>query len=414
MNLELYIARKIYFKKSNGGKQMPPAIRIAIAGVSLGLAIMILAVAIMVGFKNEIKEKVIGFGSHIQITNFEKNSSFETTPIAIPDTLLTTLRMKPEIATVSRFATKPGILKTDSEFAGMVFKGVESDYNWHFFEQYLTAGRLPEVTDSTTSNEILLSTYLANKLHIEVGDRIFSYFVQDNIRARRLTVVGLYQTNFSDYDKLFLIGDVRHIQQLNSWDSDQYSGMELMLYNIDKLQAYADDLYFELIEYPERNGEQYYVRSIIEITPQIFSWLELIDINVWVILVLISLVAGFTMISGLLIIILERTNMIGVLKALGANNLSIRRTFLYVSLFLVGKGVLWGNIIGVTLSLIQQYGKVIKLDPEVYYIAAVPIELNLLHLLLVNVGCITISMLMLIAPSYLISLIRPAKSLKFE
>lgn len=414
MNLELYIARKIYFKKSNGGKEMPPAIRIAIAGVSLGLCIMILAVAIMVGFKNEIREKVIGFGSHIQITNFENNSSFETTPIVVPDTMLNSLRSRDNIERVSRFATKPGILKTDSEFAGMVLKGVESNYDWHFFEQYLIAGVLPQLNDTTASNEVILSAHLANKLHIEVGDRIYSYFVQDNIRARRFTVVGLYQTNFSDYDKLFLVGDVRNIQQLNSWDSDQYSGIELMLSDISLLKEEADNIYFEMVNLTDRNGEHYYAQSIIDITPQIFSWLELLDINVWVILVLISLVAGFTMISGLLIIILERTNMIGILKALGANNLSIRKTFLYVSLFLVGKGVLWGNIFGIALCLIQQYAKVIKLDPEVYYIAAVPIELHPLHLLLVNVGCIAISMLMLIAPSYLISLIRPAKSIKFE
>lgn len=414
MNLELFIARKIYFERNRGGKKLPPAIRIAITGVALGLAVMILAVAIVIGFKDEIRHKVIGFNSHIQLTSYIDNSSYETHPIAVSDSLFTALSSRNNVARVTPFATKPGILKTDNEFAGVVLKGVDSKFDWTFFKNGLLEGRLPEINDSTPSNEILLSKEIANKLHLGVDDRIYCYFVQENVRARRFTITGIYETNFTEHDELFVIGDIQNIQRLNGWDRDQYSGIEMMLKDFSSLAEDTESLYFDLGQTTDRTGGGFYVKSVVDMAPQIFSWLELLDINTWVILILMTLVAGFTMISGLLIIILERTNMIGILKSLGSNNLSIRKIFLYVSFFLVGKGVLWGNIIGLTICAIQHYGEVIKLDPSVYYIPAVPIQLNALYWVLINVGCVVISMLMLVGPSYLISLIRPAKSIKFE
>lgn len=414
MNLELFIAKKIHFNNDGERKVSPPAIRIATLGVALGLAIMILAVAIVIGFKHEVSGKVIGFGSHIQISGFSNNASFETLPIGVSDSLRNALNQNPEISYIETFGTKPGILKTDDEFMGIALKGVGMDYDWSFFEQNLIQGTLPLLSDSVTSNEILVSQYIADKLHLKVGDPILCYFIENNIRARRFKIAGIYQTNFTEYDKLFIIGDVRHVQKLNQWESDQYSGIEVKLKDFSKLDEVSENLYFELMNHTDKYGEQYFVRSVRELNPQLFNWLDLLDMNVWVILILMSVVAGFTMISGLLIIILERTNMIGVLKALGATNYSIRKTFMYVSLFLVGKGMMWGNIIGIFLCLFQSYFKIIKLDPNVYYIPAVPIELNLGYILLLNIACLIVSLLMLIGPSYLVSLIRPAKSIKFE
>lgn len=414
MNLGLFIAKRIHFNHDGEKKVSPPAIRIATLGVALGLAIMILSVAIVVGFKHEVSGKVIGFGSHIQISGFSNNASFETLPIGVSDSLKNALKENPEIDYIECFGTKPGILKTNNEFLGVALKGVEKNYDWSFFNQNLLAGQLPHLSDSTTSNEILISKHIADKLHLNVGDPIFCYFIEDNVRARKFNISGIYQTNFTEYDKLFIIGDVRHVQRLNKWNPDQYSGVEIRLKDFSKLDEVTENLYFGLMNHTDKYGENYFVRSVRELNPQLFNWLDLLDMNVWVILILMSVVSGFTMISGLLIIILERTNMIGILKALGAPNYSIRKIFLYVSVFLVGKGMLWGNLIGISLCLLQSYFKIIKLNPDVYYIPAVPIELNIGYLLLLNIGCLAISLLMLIGPSYLVSLIRPAKSIKFE
>lgn len=414
MNLELFIARKIHFEKNETRKVSPPAIRIAITGVTLGLAVMILAVAIVIGFKEEVRNKVIGFGSHIQIATFDNNQSYETHPIAISQEMRDSLCLYPEIKDVEPFATKPGILKTDDAFLGVAIKGVDSQYNWDFFKEYLVSGSIPQINDSVISNEILISKNIADKLHLGVGDQILCYFVQDNIRARKFKITGIYQTYYTDYDKIFIIGDIKQVQRLNNWKKDQYSGLEIRLKNFDQLNFMTETLYFKYIDKTDKYGENYYVRSVKEQNSQLFSWLDFLDTNVWVILILMSLVAGFTMISGLLIIILEHTNMIGILKALGANNITIRKIFLYVAVFLVGKGMLWGNIIGLGLCAVQYFFKIIKLDPEVYYITSVPIEFNFWYWLLLNISSLIISVLMLIGPSYLVSLIRPAKSIKYE
>ena len=320
----------------------------------------------------------------------------------------------PEIKHVETFATKPGILKTNDSFMGIALKGVSTDYDWSFFKSSLKEGTLPQISDSLVSDEIIISQYIADKLHLSINDNILCYFVQENIRARKFKISGIYQTNFTDYDKFFIIGDEKQIQKLNGWEKDQHSGIEIQLYSFNDLDRLTEELYFKFLDQTDAYGENYYVKSIKDQNPQLFSWLDLLDLNVWVILILMSIVAGFAMISGLLIIILERTNMIGVLKALGASNLSIRKIFLYVAVFLVGKGLLWGNVIGLGLCAIQYYFKIIKLDPEIYYITSVPISLNITYIILLNIASMAISLLMLLGPSYLVSLIRPAKSIKFE
>ena len=360
MNLELFIAKRIHFGK--GGeiqKVSPPAIRIATIGVALGLSVMILAVAIVIGFKKEIRDKIIGFNAHIQISTFDNNLSYETHPISISTQQKDSLMQYPEIKHVETFATKPGILKTNDSFMGIALKGVSTDYDWSFFKSSLKEGTLPQISDSLVSDEIIISQYIADKLHLSINDNILCYFVQENIRARKFKISGIYQTNFTDYDKFFIIGDEKQIQKLNGWEKDQHSGIEIQLYSFNDLDRLTEELYFKFLDQTDAYGENYYVKSIKDQNPQLFSWLDLLDLNVWVILILMSIVAGFTMISGLLIIILERTNMIGVLKALGASNLSIRKIFLYVAVFLVGKGLLWGNVIGLGLCAIQYYFKII-------------------------------------------------------
>ncbi|MDD4589556.1 MAG: ABC transporter permease [Parabacteroides sp.] len=414
MNLELFIAKRIYLNKEGDRKVTPPVVRISMIGMALGLTVMILSVAIVIGFKKEVRNKVIGFGSHIQITNFDSNTSYEYTPVALSDSLLIELKAFPGIRQVEPFATKPGILKTNTDFQGIVLKGVDSHYDWTFFRNNLKEGRLPKIVPGQTSSEVLISRYLADLLGLKSGDSFLTYFVQQDVRARKFHVTGIYETGFVDYDKIFVISDINQIRHLNHWDNDEASGMELLVDNYDNVDKIAENLYFKMSEKKDRLGNTFYTRSIKEINPMIFDWMSVQDINVVVILILILAVAGFTMISGLLIIILERTSMIGLLKSLGESNRSIRKIFLHISFFLIGKGMLWGNVIGISLCLIQSYFHVVKLDASVYYLDAVPIDLNIFSLVMLNLGTLFISMLMMLAPSYLISKIEPAKTIRFE
>lgn len=414
MNLELFIARRIHFSKEGNRQVTPPAVRIAIVGVALGLAVMILSVAIVIGFKKEVRNKVIGFGSHIQITNFDNNSSYETTSIAVSDSLLQALQEFPGIKHIEGYATKMGILKTDSDFQGVVLKGIDTDYDWSFFRNNLKEGELLTIDPKKTSTDVIISKYLSDLLGLKLGDSILTYFVQEDVRARKFNIAGIYETGFMDYDKLFVLADIKQIRRLNGWEKDEVSGLELLVDDYDKLDQIAEDLYFNLVEKQDRHGNTYFTRSIKEMNPMIFNWLDVLDVNVVVILILIFAVAGFTMISGLLIIILERTNMIGILKALGENNVSIRKIFLYISFFLIGKGMLWGNVVGIAICLIQSHFRIIKLDPSIYYLDAVPIDLSIVSLILLNIGTLCASMLMMLGPSYLITKIDPAKSIRFE
>lgn len=414
MNVALFIARKIHFSKEGSRQVTPPAVRIAMIGIALGLAVMLLSVAIVIGFKKEVRNKVIGFGSHIQITNFDSNSSYELQAIAVSDTLMAHLDSVSGVRHVERFATKLGILKTEQDFQGIVLKGVDQEYDWAFFQANLKVGRLPDFTGKKASTEVLISRYLSDLLGLEVDDSFLTYFVQDEVRARKFQIVGIYETGFIDYDKLFVMADLRQVQRLNGWDADQVGGLEVQVDDYESLNEIAETLYFDLTERHDRNGNTYYARSIKELNPMIFNWLEVLDINVVVILVLMLAVAGFTMISGLLIIILERTNMIGMLKALGETDRHIREIFFYVSFFLIGKGMLWGNVIGLTCCWLQSHFQIVKLDPTVYYLEAVPVDLGVGAWLLLNVGTLLVSMAMMLGPSYLITRIDPAKSIRFE
>lgn len=415
MSWESFIARRIYLDKEKKREVSPPAVRLAIAGVAMGLAVMILAVAIVIGFKREIRDKVIGFGSHIRISAFSSNTSYEAPPIQFSDSLHDVLAADADIARIEPFATKPGIFKTDNQYMGVVYKGVDACHDWSFYSRHLIDGSLPQITDSATSKEVIISHAIANKLQLAVGDDILSYFVDGTrVRARKFLITGIYKTDLADYDNLFVIGDARQVQQLNAWLPDQYSGIELRLHDFGRLDDTTYRLYQQLIMTPDAYGAHYYAMSVRELNPTFFGWLTLLDMNVWIILILMAAVAGFTMISGLLIIILENASMIGTLKALGASNRSIRRTFLNVAVYLVGRGLLWGNIIGLAICLVQKHFHLLKLNPEAYYIPYVPIELNIGYVLLLNVASLVVSMLMLLGPSHIVALIHPAKTIKFE
>ncbi len=417
MNFEFFLAKRIHFSGDKGDNRRvtPPVVRIAMAGIAIGLAVMIVSVAVITGFKKEVRNKVIGFGTHIQLTNFDNNISYETVPVAINDSLRHALIGTEGVRHIEVFATKPGIIKTNTNFQGIVLRGMSSDFDTTFFKKHLVEGQILHIDSLKLSNNVLISRRTADMLHLNCGDSFLAYFLSNkDVRARKLHITGIYDTGFSDYDKLFVVCDIKQIRRINGWADDMVSGVGIFIDNYNNLDKITEELYFSLIDKKDRLGNTYYVRSIKELNPMIFNWLAVLDSNVVIILILMILVSGFTMISGLLIIILERTNMIGILKTLGESNYSIRKIFLYVSFFLIVKGMCWGNIIGIAICLLQSHFKWLKLDPENYYLDSVPIEMNVFSFLLINIGSIAVSMLMMIAPSFLITKIEPAKSIRFE
>jgi len=414
LNTELFIARRIFFDKTIKKGISHPIVTIAIIGIALGLAVMILSVAIVTGFKSEISNKVIGFGSHIQIINYDTNVSYETVPINKNQSFYSDLKNLQGIKHVQVFATKAGILKTKTDFQGIVLKGVGSDFDWSFFNSYITEGESFTINDSTKTDRILISKYLANLLKLNAGDKVHAYFIQQPPRTRVFTVSGIYQTNLAEFDEQIALVDIGHIQSINNWTSDQISGLEVTIDDFSQLDGMTETVKDIAGFSFSSEGTKLRIQNIKEKYPQIFDWLNLTDMNVWVILIIITLVAGFNMVSGLLILILERTNMIGILKAVGTNNWSIRKIFLYQSGFLITKGLIWGNIIGIAICILQSQFQIIKLDPASYYLEAVPINLKLWHILALNVASLIITVLMLVVPSYIISRLSPERTIRFN
>ena len=415
MNFPLFIARRIYSDKGDRRKVSRPAIHIATVGVAIGLAVMILTVSVVLGFKHTIRDKVIGFGSHIQVCNFLAMQTTDSYPICIDDSTLNALRHIEGISHAERYATAQGILKTETDFLGIAFKGVAEEYNWDFIRQNLVSGEIPKFSDKSASNKLLVSTNTASTLHLKVGDRIYGYFVSDTgVRARRFTVSGIYETNMSQFDNSLCFTDLYTTRKVNGWEEGQCSGAELRVSDFSRLETTATGVVKKVNRKTDRYGDVMISQTIYEAYPQIFSWLSLLDINVWIILVLMICVAGFTMISGLLIIILERTQMIGTLKALGAKNSSIRHTFLWFAVFVIGRGVVFGNLAAIALIVLQKTTGIVSLDPATYYVSEAPMEVNVPAFVVLNVVTVAVSILILIAPSYLISHIHPAKSMRYE
>jgi len=415
VNLPFFLAKRIYTNNTDKTRVDRPAIRIAIAGVAVGLAVMLVSVSVVFGFKHTIRNKVVGFGSHIQVANFMTLQASEQYPIQMGDSMLRVLRAIPGVRNVQRFAMKQGILKTNNDFLGVAFKGIAADYDTTFIHQNLVAGAIPHFSDSAGKQQVVISQAIADQLNLKLGDKVFAYFIDNTgVKARRFTVAAIYQTNLSQYDKVTCFIDFYTAVKLNAWETDQASGAELTVKDFDRLSETAARVVNKVNRTIDRYGETYSSQTIQEMNPQIFSWLDLLDLNVWIILGLMLSVAGVTMISGLLIIILERTAMIGILKAVGARNVTIRRTFLWFAVFTIGKGMLIGNLIGIGLIALQHYTGLVKLNPSTYYVSTVPVEFNLPVWLLLNVATLLVSVFVLIAPSYLVSKINPAASMRYE
>ena len=415
MNLPFFLAKRIYTNNADKKRVDMPAIRIAIAGVAVGLAVMLVSVSVVFGFKHTIRNKVVGFGSHIQVANFMTLQASEQYPIQMGDSMLKVLRAIPGVKHVQRFAVKQGILKTDKDFLGVAFKGIAADYDTTFIHQNLVSGAIPHFSDTVGKQQMMVSQAIADQLNLKLGDKVFAYFIDNTgVKARRFTIAAIYQTNLSQFDKVTCFIDLYTAVKLNAWETDQASGAELTVNDFNLLNQTAERVVEKVNRTIDSYGETYSSQTIQEMNPQILSWLDLLDLNVWIILGLMLAVAGVTMISGLLIIILERTAMIGILKAIGARNTTIRRTFLWFAVFTIGKGMLIGNLIGLGLIVLQHYTGLVKLNPATYYVSTVPVEFNLLVWLLLNVATLVISVFVLIAPSYLVSKINPAASMRYE
>ena len=417
MNLDLYIARRIFSARENRNNLSHRIVNIALFGIVLGLVVLILSVAIVTGYKSEVGRKVIGFGSHLQIVNLDSNQSFETSPISQNQSFLNDLKSIDGIRHVQVFATKPGIIRTEDEIQGVVLKGIGPDFDWSFFQENKVEGEPFQVQDTIRSNKVWISKQMADLLKLKLGDDLYMFFIHASEaipRQRKFQLTGIYKTSLEEFDRMFVLCDINHIRKLNNWGNDEVSGFEILVNDFKQLQEQEKAVRNLLLRNTNPDEPVLQVISVKEKYRHIFDWLSLLDMNVWVILILMVLVAGFNMVSSLLVIILERAQMIGILKAMGARNWSIRKVFLYFSGLLILKALVIGNILGIGICLIQQYTHVLKLDPSSYYLEYVPINLTVWHVLLLNVGTVVITILMLLLPSYFITKVSPEKTIRFE
>jgi lipoprotein-releasing system permease protein len=414
MNLPYFIAHRLIKGRREGTSFSRPINVIAIVGIAMGLAVMILAVAILTGFKKQIREKVVGFGSHIQIMNFDSNISFETTPINDTQKFIPKISKIPGIEHIQVFATKAGIIRTDEDIQGVVLKGIGSDFDWSYFKSNMVDGSVFTVTDTGRTDKVIISKKIADMLHLKTGDSFSMLFIQDPPRMRKFTISGIYETSLEEFDKMYVYCDIGHIKRLNGWSDDKVSGFEIFIKDFDKLDEMTSEVRDAVGYKMTEQDAKFKVTNIRIRYPQIFDWLNFQDINVIIIIFLMLVVAGFNMISGLLILILEKTNMIGVLKSLGAEDITIRHMFLYQAAYLIGKGLFWGNLIGIGLAYLQLKTGLITLDPSSYYIKTVPVNLEFAHLVLLNAGTMAAIILMLLIPSQLISRISPVKAIRYD
>ena len=391
-----------------------PAVIISMIGIAIGLAVMIISVAVVTGFKREVRNKMTGFASHLLVTDAQALMSHETTPVVWDENLQGLLQQHSQVTHMQRYSQKAGMIKTDDSFLGVVLKGIGPEYQTDFFRQQLKVGEFPQFSDTISSNRVVISQYMANKLALQVDDKIDTYFMDEKIRARKLSVAGIYETHLSVYDDLYVFTDIYMVNRLNRWMEDEATGIEVTIHDDDTLEETTYEVGALLNDFSDRRGTRYCAVNVEQMNPAVFSWLDVLDVNIWVILVLMIGIAGFTMIAGLLIIMIERTQMIGLLKSLGANNTTVRHLFLWLSVFIIGRGMLWGNIIGLAFFFLQKYTGVFTLDPSTYYMDKVPVLLSFPVWLLLNIGTLIVSVLMLLGPSYLITRIHPANSMRYE
>jgi len=411
LNYELFIAKRIIAAKQYKSSVSSPIIKIAIIAITIGIVIMMIAISTGIGLQLKIREKLAGFNGHIQITNFDTNNSGITLmPVSKNQDFYPNFSNVEAVNKVQVFATKAGIIRTETDFEGIIFKGVSNDYDWSFFEEYLVKGTLPNYS-AEVSYEVLISSEISNRLKINLGDEFNMLFVKDNPTKapwlRVLKVVGIYNSGFQEFDENFVISDIRHIQKMNKWKEDEVGGFEVFISDFDTIDESSQEVY-------EQTASTLNSQSIVEKYPEIFEWINLFDTNIYVIIVIMVLVAGINMITALLVLILERTQMVGILKALGSTNMSIRKVFLYNASYLILRGLFWGNLIGLLILFAQKYGNFISLDPTTYYVNTVPIYIDFRYILLLNIGTLFLCFLMLIVPSVIVSKISPVKSIKFE
>ena len=382
-------------------------IRLAILSIALGLSVMILSISIVIGFQKTVRQKVAGFDAHIQISGFSNNDSYETASIDRNQDFIEDIKAIKGVKNLQVYAKKGGILKANSTIQGVMMKGVGTNYDWSNVNQWLVSGEIPMYNDSIKSNDIVLSQNIANKLHLSVGDDALMYFIQDPPRVRKFHISGIYHSGLEEFDSKFILGDIQQIQKLNKWDKNQIAGFEVIIDDYDNLEKITSEI-------NETIGYDLVAKNIRQRYPFIMDWLNLLDTNVYFILGLMVLISGITMMGTILILILEKTNMIGTLKALGANNKSIRKIFIYNALSLIGRGLILGNIIGIGLASIQYFFKIIPLDADTYYMDTIPIYFNFAYLVALNIGTIFITSLMMLWPSHIISTISPIKALRFD
>ncbi|SFG74183.1 FtsX-like permease family protein [Pedobacter insulae] len=404
MNIAYFISRRIAIKSERTFSKL--IVRIAIAGVMLSLAVMILSVAIITGFKTEIRDKVRGFIGDIQIYRYDLNGSFEKAPFVPNDTTLANLRNNPDVASFYPFATKPAIIAANEEVEGINFKGIDKTYDWEFIKKHLVSGTVINFNDQS-KNQILISAFTANRLKLKLGDSFLMHFVQNPPKPRKFIIVGIYDIGIENIDKSFALGNINIIRGVNNWDSGQMGGIEVRIKHFENLRPVANEVYANL-ELKLRS------RSVEESSPEIFTWLSLLDVNTRVLLILMMIVGVINMVTALLIMILERTTMIGLLKALGISNFNVMKIFLYNAIYLVGFGLILGNLLGLGLAYLQQYKHIFKLDQTNYYLAYVPIEIHFMDVLLLNLATLFICSLVLIIPSMLVSRVSPLKAIRFK
>lgn len=444
MSFSRFIANRIYFNRDKNNRRSRPAIVIAMLGIAVGIAVMIISIAVVMGFKGEVASKVIGFGSDIQVLSLTQNQNYKMMPVVTNDSLIEAVKSTKGVKSVAEFVSVMGMLKTDEDFLAIQFKGYDDKFDMDFFERYLVEGSVPDFSNMSTEKDkettavdsvaadstfeevaapvqkaqlsnLLISKKIAATLHLKLGQTVYAYFVESSgIRARKFNICGIYETHLSDYDKNIVITDINVLRKLNNWKSDESTGLQISVTNFDQLSQIARGVEQKVNHKTDRNGCTYGTFTIKELAPSIFSWLGVLDTNVVMILVLMICVAAVTIVSGLLIIMLERIHMIGVLKALGADNFAVRKVFVRFSIMLVGRGLIYGNLVALLLCFLQNKFHFITLDPGTYYLEFVPISYEWFLFLLVNILTLVISSIVILGSSFLMSLGKPADTMRFD
>lgn len=411
MNLEYFIAKRLITAKDYKSSISAPIIKIAISAIAIGIIMMIVSVATGIGLQKKIRDKVSAFNGQIIISNYDNNNSEITiVPISKKQDFYPNFKSVPDVSHIQAIASKAGIIRTENAFEGIVFKGVGADYDWNNIKEYIVEGKLPDFSKSL-NEDVIISRFLADRLNLKVGDQFNTFFVKEEQgklpNSRRFKIAGIFNSGFQDFDATYIIGDIRHIQRINKWDKDQIGAFEVFVKDFDNIKSVGNQIY-------EQTSSNLDTNTIVEKYSYIFDWLQLFDFNIVVILAVMILVATINMIVALLVLILERTQMIGILKSMGANNWSVRKIFLYNAFYLIMRGLFWGNLIGISLLLVQQQFGIVQLNPENYYVNEAPVYLNWMYILLLNLLTVTVCFLVLLIPSYIITKISPVKAIRFD